>query len=117
MGIFKRRARSLPEAARSEPAVHEADPAPETDETTVADRAGGFRQETAEEHQEFDDEVEAGRGPRRGLNPHWGLSRGGAEVSRREARSAADPESDTAETLFIQAEREAEQRGRYGPDD
>jgi hypothetical protein len=132
MGLFKRRARTAPEVVEPTPVAHEVDLSTESDEITASDRANDLsteadeitasdraaelQEEIAEEKQEYDVEVEAGRGPRRGLNPHWGLSRGDAEVSRREARAVADPESDTAETLFIQSEREAEERGRYGLD-
>jgi len=92
------------------------DASSDTQEETVAERAGELQQEAAEERQEYDDEIETGRISRRGLNPHWGLHRDDSEVAKREARAAADPESDTAETRFIQSEREAEQRGRYGLD-
>lgn len=128
MGLFKRRARTAPEVVEPTPVAHEVALSTEPDEATVpdrakdssteadgitaSDRAAELQQEIAEEKQEYDAEVETGRGPRRGLNPHWGLSRGDAEVSRREARAVADRESDTAETLFIKSEREAEERGR-----
>jgi len=134
MGLFKRRARTAPEMAESTPAaqvpepttdtettpaaqpVNAAESAVETVDETPADRAGELQQELAEERQEYDDEVESGRISRRGLNPHWGLYRDDSELAKREARAVADPESDNAETRFIQSEKEAEQRGRYGLD-
>lgn len=132
MGLFKRRARNAPEVAEPTPVAHEVEPSAESteapvpeeandhstgaDEITASERAAELQEEIAEQKQEHDEEVESGRGPRRGLNPHWGSSRGDAEVSRREARVVADPESDTAETLLIQSEREAEERGRHGLD-
>ncbi len=140
MGIFKRRARTAPEVAESTSApqmaeptadadtapapepVNESEPmaavqsATETPDPKPADRAGELQQEIAEERQEYDDDVESGRVSRRGLNPHWGLRRDDSEVAKREARAVADPESDNAEARFIQSEKEAEQRGRYGLD-
>jgi hypothetical protein len=82
-------------------------------EETKAERVVELEEEAAEERQEYTDETEVAGSRRRGLNPRWGLSKDDDEVARREARAAADPESDTAEELFIQSEKEAEERGRY----
>ncbi len=96
MKLFKRRGQGAVEA--EEP---DATPAPE------------IIQEAAEERQEFDDDVEVAHN-RRGLNPRWSLRGGAQDVDRLEARAVADRESDTAEKLFIKAEREAEERGGHG---
>jgi hypothetical protein len=83
--------------------VEQSTPEVEADEPDVVE-------ETAEERLEHD-EAEEARVANRGLNPLWKMKRHDDEVSRREVRAAADPESDTAETLFIQSEREAEEHG------
>jgi|GEM_PF-4637845 len=95
---------SAPAVESSAPPVAEGDPG-------IMEKAPELVEDAAEDRLEHDAAEEA-RVANRGLNPMWRMKRHDDELSRREVRAAADPESDTAETLFIKSEREAEEYGR-----